>query len=239
MRFRESRTARNLLISFSAEAQARTRYNFFAGRAREEGFIQIARSFDEIAEQEFEHALRFFKCFNGGEFETPAVPAGVLENTQANLLSSAELERYTHGTMYKGFAEVAREEGFERAAEILDAISVAERHHEEIFRELAGNMASGRIFARSEERIWKCLGCGYLHRRPDKCRPVKPQGYFALLQAGARRSGCRVSLRQFLQAPAGPGCGRYRRNAPGSWHRSGPSPPGRRNRRTGCRGRFF
>lgn len=187
MRFRESMTARNLLISFSAETQARTRYNFFAARAREEGYIQIARTFDEIAEQEFEHALRFFKCFNGGDLEISwPFPAGVLEDTRANLLSSAELELYTHGTMYKGFAEIARGEGFERAAEILDAISVAERHHEEIFREFADSMASGRIFARSEERIWKCLGCGYLHtgaEAPDKCPAcVKPQGYFALLQ---------------------------------------------------------
>ena len=65
--FRESRTARNLQISFSAEAQARSRYNFFARRAEDDGYIQIARLFDETADQEHEHALRFFKFFNGGE----------------------------------------------------------------------------------------------------------------------------------------------------------------------------
>lgn len=186
MKFRESRTAGNLLISFSAEAQARTRYNFFATRAREEGFLQIGRLFDETAEQEYEHALRFFKFFNGGELEICwTFPAGVILDTRANLFSSAELELYVHGTMYKGFAEIAREEGFARAAETLDAISVAERHHEEIFRELAGNMASGRVFARSEMRIWKCLSCGYLHHgfeAPETCPAcVKPRGHFALL----------------------------------------------------------
>ena len=186
MKFRESRTAKNLLISFSAEAQARTRYNFFGIRAREEGYLQIGRLFDETAEQEYEHALRFFKFFNGGELETCwTFPAGVILDTHANLLSSAELELYVHGTMYKGFADIAREEGFERAAETLDAISVAERHHEEIFRGLADNMTSGRIFARQEERIWKCLSCGYLHNGkepPTKCPAcVKPRGNFALL----------------------------------------------------------
>jgi len=187
MKFRESRTAKNLLISFSAEAQARTRYNFFATRAREEGYLQIARLFDETAEQEYEHALRFFKFFNGGELEICwTFPAGVILDTKANLLSSAELELYVHGTMYKGFALIAREEGFERATETLDAISVAERYHEEIFRELADNMAAGRCFARAEKQIWKCLSCGYLHHgaeAPSKCPAcVNPQGHFALLE---------------------------------------------------------
>ena len=186
MRFRESRTAHNLLVSFSAEAQARTRYNFFAMRAREENFIQIARIFDETAEQEYEHALRFFKFFNGGEMEiTGRFPSGVIEDTQANLRSSAELELYVHGTMYRQFAEIARQEGFDRAAETLEAIIVSERHHEKIFRELADNITNGRCFSREEETMWKCIGCGYIHRgnrAPEKCPAcVKPQGYFELL----------------------------------------------------------
>jgi len=187
MKFRESRTANNLLISFSAEAQARTRYNFFASRAREEGYLQIARLFDETAEQEYEHALRFFKFFNGGELEICwTFPAGVILDTHSNLLSSAELELHVHGTMYKSFARIAREEDFERAAETLDAISVAERHHEEMFRELADNVLAGRCFSRSEERIWKCLNCGYLHHgteAPAKCPAcVNPRSHFALLE---------------------------------------------------------
>ena len=184
--FRDSRTAKNLLISFSAEAQARTRYNFFARRAEDDGFIQIAKLFDETAEQEYEHALRFFKFFNGGELETTwPFPAGVIEDTHANLLSSAALERYVHDVMYKGFAREAQEEGFKRAADTLDAISVAERHHEQLFRELAENISSGRVFNREEPQVWKCLGCGYLHNGtapPDKCPAcVRPRGYFELL----------------------------------------------------------
>lgn len=186
MRFRESRTAHNLLVSFSAEAQARTRYNFFAVRAREENFIQIARIFDQTAEQEYEHALRFFKFFNGGELEiTESFPSGVIEDTRSNLLSSAALELHVHGTMYRQFAETAREEGFERAAETLDAIRVSERHHEQIFRELAENITLERCFSRDEETQWKCLSCGYIHtgnQAPDRCPAcVRPRGYFELL----------------------------------------------------------
>ena len=184
--FRESATAKNLLISFSAEAQARTRYNFFAQRAREDGYMQIAGLFDETAAQEYEHANRFFKFFNGGELEISwHFPAGVTEDTHANLLSAAELELYVHGTMYPQFAEIARKEGFERAADTLDAISVAEKQHEKIFRGLAANIEQDRAFNRSEEMTWRCRACGYLHQglqAPDKCAAcVKPTGFFELL----------------------------------------------------------
>lgn len=184
--FRDSRTAKNLLLSFSAESQARTRYNFFAEQARGEALIQIARIFDETAEQEYEHALRFFKFFNGGELEITGIfPAGVIKDTWANLLASAELELYVHDKMYKVFADVAEEEDFQRAADTFHAINVAEKHHEEMFRELAENLATGRAFKRGPGTVWKCLGCGYLHEGltpPDKCPAcVRPPGYFAIL----------------------------------------------------------
>lgn len=184
--FRESKTAKNLLLSYSAEAQARTRYNFFAIRAREDGYIQIANLFDQTAEQEFEHGLRFFKFFNGGELEISGTfPAGVIRDTYDNLLASAELERYVHDKMYAVFAEEAEKEGFQRAADTFNAINVSEKHHELMFRELADNIKSGRVFERESEVTWKCLGCGYLHQGtspPDKCPAcVKPPGYFEIL----------------------------------------------------------
>lgn len=184
--FRESATARNLLTAFAAEAQARTRYNIFAERAREDGFRQIAAIFDETAAQEYEHAHRFFKFFNGGELEIQwGFPAGVTRDTHANLLSAAELENYVHSTMYRQFAETAREEGFERAAETLDAISVAERQHEKLYLELAANIEHDRVFQRELEQTWRCLSCGYIHQgaaAPKQCPAcVKPTGYFELL----------------------------------------------------------
>jgi rubrerythrin len=184
--FRDSKTAKNLLISFSLETQARTRYNFFADRARSEGYIQIAGIFDETAQQECEHALRFFKFFNGGDLEiTWTFPAGVIEDTRSNLLSAADLEHLVHTSMYPGFAKIAMEEGFQRAADTLNAISVAERQHEKIYRELAANLARDRAFKRSEKKEWRCLSCGYIHggeEAPEKCPAcVKPVGYFELL----------------------------------------------------------
>lgn len=181
--FRESKTAHNLLLSYSAEAQARTRYNFFATRAQEEGLIQIARLFDETAEQEYEHALRFFKFFNGGEQEiTGTFPAGVILDTKANLLASAALERYVHDQLYAVFARVAEEEGFQRAADTFTAINVSEKNHEEMFMGLAESLENETFFKRNEPLIWKCLGCGYLHEGtepPDACPAcVRPTGYF-------------------------------------------------------------
>ncbi len=185
-KFRESQTAVNLHTSFAAEAQARTRYNFFANRAREEGFVQIAKIFDETADQEFEHALRFFKFFNGGELPVNwSFPTGVIEDTHANLLSAAELERYVGDEMYAMFAKTAQEEGYQRAADTFHAIIVSEKHHEKLYLHLAQNIESGKSFCREEEVTWRCLSCGYLHKgsdAPDKCPAcVKPTGYFELL----------------------------------------------------------
>ncbi len=185
-RFRESETAKNLLISFSAECQARTRYNFFARRAEDDGFIQVSKLFDETANQEYEHALRFFKFFNGGELEISwHFPSGVIEDTLANLLSSAELERYVHEEMYHEFAQTAETENFKRAADTFNSISVSEKYHEQIFRDLAYNINNERVFSRPHTQIWKCIGCGYLHHgtdAPDKCPAcVRPRGYFELL----------------------------------------------------------
>lgn len=185
--FRTSKTAHNLLLSYSAESQARTRYNFFAEQARAEDLVQIARIFDDTAQQEYEHGLRFFNFFNGGELEiTGTFPAGVIKDTRANLIAAADLELFVHDRMYKVFAEIAEKEGFPRAAETFTAINVAEAHHELMFRALADNLASGRAFNRQEPVDWKCLNCGYLHKGttpPEKCPAcVKPPGYFALLE---------------------------------------------------------
>jgi rubrerythrin len=185
-KFRESQTAKNLLTSFAGESQARNRYTYFARRAGEEGFDQIADIFEETANQECEHALRFFKFFNGGEMEiTWSFPAGVILGTYENLVAAADGERFEHTNMYPGFAEVARDEGFARAADTWEAISVSEKQHEKRYRELAANLKADRVFSRDRERVWRCRNCGYLHtgqEAPEKCPAcVKPRGSFELL----------------------------------------------------------
>lgn len=180
-KFKESWTAKNLLTSFAFESQAHARYRFFADKALKEEYVQIAEIFRETAEQELEHALRFFKFFNGGELEiTSSFLTGVIEKTYDNLISSADLENNVHTNLYPGFAAVAREENFIRAAETWDAISIAEAQHERNFLALAENIESGRIFKRDDEMVWRCMNCGYIHKgkdAPEKCPAcVKPSG---------------------------------------------------------------
>ena len=186
VKFRDSQTAKNLLTSFAGESQARNRYTYFARRAGEEGYAQIADIFEETANQECEHALRFFKFFNGGEIEiTWSFPAGAIRGTYENLVAAADGERFEHTDMYPGFADIARDEGFGRAAETWEAISVSEKQHEKRYRELAANLKADRVFHRDREMVWRCRNCGYLHtgsQAPEKCPAcVKPRGVFELL----------------------------------------------------------
>lgn len=185
--FRESLTAKNLLISYAFESQATTRYTFFADQAAKDGFIQVASVFREVAGQECEHALRFFKFFNGGELEVTArFLTGVVKTTTINLLAAADLEQYVHSDLYPGFASVAREEGYDRAADIWDAISVAEVQHEKTFRVLADNIQTGQAFARDSSQTWRCINCGYIHQgkeAPAKCPAcVKPSNFFEIFE---------------------------------------------------------
>ncbi|MEJ2039492.1 MAG: rubrerythrin family protein [Desulfosarcinaceae bacterium] len=181
-----SRTEKNLLASFAGESQARNRYTYFAGQARKDGFVQIADIFEETANQEKEHAKRFFKFLQGGEVEiTAAFPAGVTGTTMENLLAAADGEQYEHSEMYPGFARIAREEGFEAAAKVWEAVSVAEKQHEKRYRDLAANINAGLVFKREQVVVWRCRNCGYLHEgleAPQMCPAcAHPQAHFELL----------------------------------------------------------
>ena len=183
--FKESRTAKNLLTSFAFESQASARYLFYARKALKDDLIQIASIFAETAEQEREHGLRFFKFFNDGELEiTATFPTGAIRRTYDNLMASAVLENNVHTNLYPGFAAVAREENYERAADTWDAISVAEVQHEKTFRALAENLVTGKSFKRETQRRWRCRNCGYIHegkQAPEKCPAcVRPAGHFEL-----------------------------------------------------------
>ncbi len=126
-----TKTERNLLTAFAGESQARNRYTFFASQARKEGYVQIANIFLETAENEKEHAKRFFKFLQGGEVEIAAAfPAGVIGNTLENLRAAAAGERYEHTTMYPEFAKMADEEGFKEIAVAFRKIAEVEVAHE-------------------------------------------------------------------------------------------------------------
>ena len=181
-----TKTEKNLLAAFVGESQARNRYTYFAGQARKDGFVQIADVFEETANQEKEHAKRFFKFLEGGEVELQAAfPAGVIGTTAENLRAAAAGEHHEWESMYPEFARVAEEEGFEEIAATFRAISVAEKQHEKRYKDLAANLEAGRVFKRDGKVVWRCLNCGYLHEAdeaPQLCPACQhPQAYFELL----------------------------------------------------------
>ena len=181
-----SQTEKNLLGSFAGESQARNRYTFFASQAKKDGYVQIADIFTETADQEKEHAKRFFKLLEGGEVEiVAAFPAGVVGSTLDNLKASAAGEHFEWSELYPGFAKIAREEGFEAAAMVWEMISIAEKQHEKRYVELAGNIEADRVFKRDQAVVWRCRNCGYLHEgtaAPELCPAcAHPQAHFELL----------------------------------------------------------
>ena len=165
MNIKGTQTEKNVLAAFAGESQARNRYTYFAGVARKEGFVQIAAVFEETADQEKEHAKRFFKFLEGGDVEiTATYPAGVIGNTAEKLRAAAAGELLEWGTLYPEFARTARDEGLEPIAKIFELIAVAEKHHEKRYRELAENVETNRVFQRDREQVWRCRNCGYTHR---------------------------------------------------------------------------
>ena len=181
-----TQTEKNLLTAFAGESQARNRYTYFASKAKKEGYVQISDIFTETANQEKEHAKRFFKFLEGGEVEiTGAFPSGVIGTTLENLKAAAAGEHYEHTEMYPGFARVAREEGFNAIAAVFEAISVAEKQHEKRYDDLAANINAGKVFKKDETVTWRCRNCGYLHEGEEALELcpacAHPQAHFELL----------------------------------------------------------
>jgi len=186
MELKGSQTEKNLLTAFAGESQARNRYSYFAGKAKKEGFIQIADIFDETSNQEKEHAKRLFKFLEGGEVEIQAAfPAGRIDTTAENLKAAAAGEHYEWEEMYPGFAEVADKEGFSSIADVFRAIAVAEKQHEKRYLGLLANIEKGTVFKKEKSVVWRCRNCGYLHEgteAPESCPAcAHPQAFFELL----------------------------------------------------------
>jgi rubrerythrin len=181
-----TQTEKNILTAFCGESQARNRYTYFASKAKNEGYVQIADIFEETANQEKEHAKRLFKLLEGGEVEIcAAFPAGVIGTTVENLTEAAGGENHEHTTMYPEFAKTAQAEGFSEIAAIFMAIAVAEKQHEKRYLDLKANILADRVFKRDEKVTWRCRNCGFLHtgtEAPEKCPACDhPRAHFELL----------------------------------------------------------
>jgi len=181
-----TQTEKNLLAAFAGESQARNRYTYFARQARKDGFEQIAAIFEETANQEKEHAKRFFTMLEGGEVEIVATyPAGTIGTTLENLRAAAAGEGHEWSTLYPEFAAAARREGFEVIAKLFEMIAIAEKQHGKRYSDLAANMEAGRVFKREQPLKWRCRNCGYVHEAteaPKVCPAcAHPQAHFELL----------------------------------------------------------
>ncbi len=183
---KNTKTEKNLLTAFAGESQARNRYTYFASKAKKDGYVQISKIFEETANQEKEHAKRLFKFLEGGEVEiTGAFPAGVIGQTVDNLKGSAAGENYEWTEMYPTFAKIALEEGFDKIAEVFEAIAVAEKQHEKRYLALMKNIQGEKVFKKDRKVFWVCQNCGYVHygeEAPEVCPAcAHPQVYFELL----------------------------------------------------------
>lgn len=169
-----TKTKKNLLDAFSGESQARNRYTYYAGKAKKEGFEQIAAIFEETANNEKEHAKIWFKLLHNGE-----VPS-----TMQNLKDAAAGENFEWTDMYKRMAAEAREEGFDHIAYLFDSVGKIEKEHEERYLQLLKNIETNSVFAKKQKSVWICRNCGHLvdnTSAPETC-PVcsHPKAYFEL-----------------------------------------------------------
>lgn len=181
-----TQTEKNLLTAFAGESQARNRYTYFASQAKKDGYEQIAAIFLETADNEKEHAKRFFKFLEGGNVEIAAAfPAGIIRSVRENLQDAAKGENEEHSQVYPEFARIADEEGFSEIAQVFRAIAVSEKQHEKRYLKLLENVEKEITFKREEVVRWRCRNCGYVHEgtsAPEICPAcIHPQAYFEIL----------------------------------------------------------
>ena len=169
-----TQTEANLKAAFAGESQAHTKYQYYAGKARKDGYVQIAELFEATAKNEKEHAKIWFKFLHGGE-----VPG-----TTDNLKDAADGENYEWTDMYAEFAAKAREEGFNDIAFLFEKVGAIEKEHEARYRKLLANIEGGLVFSREEDMIWECSNCGHIvvgKKAPELCPVCKhPKSYFMI-----------------------------------------------------------
>lgn len=169
-----TKTYENLKKAFAGESEARNKYDFFASKAKKDGFEQIAAIFAETALNEKEHAKLWYKELHGG----------AVEDTDVNLEAAAAGENYEWTDMYAEFAKTAREEGFLELAKKFEGVAAIEKTHEERYLKLLENVREKKVFSKDGDAIWVCRNCGHVvigKTAPEVC-PVcnHPLGYFEI-----------------------------------------------------------
>ena len=157
MELKGTRTEENLKKAFAGESQARVKYEYYASRAKKDGYEQIASIFEETSRNEKEHAKLWFKALHDGGVPT----------TTVNLEDAANGENYEWTDMYDEFARVAKEEGFDHLAFLFENVGKIEKEHEARYRKLLQNIEDDRVFHKSEEKMWICRNCGHVYFGED------------------------------------------------------------------------
>ena len=180
-----TRTEHNLMAAFAGESQARNRYTYYASVAKKEGFEQISGIFIETADNEKEHAKRFFKFLDGTPVEIKATYLSAFGDTATNLKAAAMGENEEWTTLYPTFADIADEEGFPEIAAVFRKIAEVEVHHEARYLGLLKNLETGKVFTKDTKFDWKCRNCGYIYggeSAPEACPAcAHPQSFFEIL----------------------------------------------------------
>lgn len=175
MDLKGTKTEANLKTAFAGEAQAYTKYSYYASQAKKDGYNQIADFFTETAGNEKEHAKLWFKFLHGG-----------MPKTTVNLLDAADGENYEWTDMYKHMAEDAYAEGFDNIAKLMEGVALIEKRHEERYRKLRANIEEGKVFKREKTVKWICMNCGHVHEGPEAVElcPVcaHPMAFFEILE---------------------------------------------------------
>lgn len=170
MELKGTKTEQNLLLAFAGESQARNKYSFFAGIARDEGCHQLGEIFEKTASNEAMHAKLWLKLLGG------------LGDTSQNLKEAAKGEHYEHSEMYPEFAKTARDEGFDEIADLFEKVAGIELEHEKCYNALIKNVDEHTVFSKDNEVMWVCRVCGYVKcgkEAPDVCPVCKHQrGFF-------------------------------------------------------------
>lgn len=165
MELKGSKTEKNLQTAFAGESQSRNKYTYFANVARKEGMNQIAEIFEETARNEQEHARLWFEALGG------------IGSTDDNLKAAAAGENYEWTTMYKEFADTAREEGFTKIAFQMDKVAEIEKQHEERYLKLLSNVEEGKVFSGEESDTWICGICGFQYTGANAPKACPVCGY--------------------------------------------------------------
>ena len=169
-----TKTEKNLQAAFAGESQAHTKYQYYASRAKKDGYVQMEDIFEETSRNEKEHAKLWFKYLHGGD----------IPSTEENLKDAAAGENYEWTDMYATFAREAKEEGFAEIAAKFEMVGAIEREHEARYRKLLNNIEEGIVFSRDGDCVWQCANCGHIvivKKAPGIC-PVcaHPQSFFQI-----------------------------------------------------------